>query len=365
MTKLTKTRYPGIFETESGTYRIVVSMPGGKQRKATAANITEAKRMQAELRTQVSGGTIATGQHTVQTYFDQVFLPEIEARLRKPTIRNYSQSMRGHVIPALGAKKLSDLKAQDIKALRDKLSKTLARSTVITTLAALKCLLASACENGDLTVNVAKSVKAPPAPHDKEEALNMLTQAEVIKFLEALPPRWRLFFRVMLATGLRISEAIALRWEDFEQDRITVRRRYTTDDGFNAPKSGKSRVVPISNGLAAALTEWKIETAYCGYADLIFPNSVGRPLDRCSFGADVLMPSLKQAGIETTGFHQFRHTAASTWFKNGVSLEHVSLMLGHASTAITWKVYVHVVPSDLPDMSFLDAEPVREEVAVA
>jgi integrase-like protein len=69
----------------------------------------------------------------------------------------------------------------------------------------------------------------------------------------------------------------------------------------------------------------------------------------------VLKPAARTAGVEWIGFHALRHTAASQWFRAGLALPVVSRMLGWRDPAFTFRTYVHMLPSDLPDMDALGA----------
>ncbi len=69
----------------------------------------------------------------------------------------------------------------------------------------------------------------------------------------------------------------------------------------------------------------------------------------------VLDPARKAAGLEPFGWHLLRHTAVSRWFRAGVDAKRVQILAGHHSPAFTLATYTHLLPSDLPDMAFLDA----------
>jgi integrase len=68
----------------------------------------------------------------------------------------------------------------------------------------------------------------------------------------------------------------------------------------------------------------------------------------------VLKPAAKRAGIPWASFHTFRHTCATMLFRHGLNGKQVQMWLGHHSPAFTLWTYVHLLPDDLPDPSFLD-----------
>jgi integrase len=86
--------------------------------------------------------------------------------------------------------------------------------------------------------------------------------------------------------------------------------------------------------------------------DLVFPNTLGRPMDASHLIRREFHPLLKQAGLPHMRFHDLRHTAATLLLRQGVNPKIVSEMLGHASVSITLDLYSHV----LPDMQQIAAE---------
>jgi integrase len=61
------------------------------------------------------------------------------------------------------------------------------------------------------------------------------------------------------------------------------------------------------------------------------------------------------AGVPWAGLHTLRHTCATMLFRNGWNAVQVQTFLGHHSPAFTLAVYVHLLPDDLSEPSFLDA----------
>ena len=53
----------------------------------------------------------------------------------------------------------------------------------------------------------------------------------------------------------------------------------------------------------------------------------------------------KAAGIRKVGVHALRHTYATRLFEKGVDIKIISELLGHSSTEITYRIYVHVIES--------------------
>jgi integrase len=77
---------------------------------------------------------------------------------------------------------------------------------------------------------------------------------------------------------------------------------------------------------------------------LVFPNTLGTPMDYTNLVPRHFKPLLRRAGLPNIRFHDLRHTCATLLFTRGVHPKIVSEMLGHSSVSITLDVYSHVVP---------------------
>ena len=106
----------------------------------------------------------------------------------------------------------------------------LADSTVRNIMAPLRACLATAVREGLVRSNPARDVDLPhrPTAEDSEEEIRAMSREELSTLLALMPGRWRTFFWFLAATGLRVSEAIALQWRHLELDgsspHVKVRR---------------------------------------------------------------------------------------------------------------------------------------------
>jgi integrase len=180
------------------------------------------------------------------------------------------------------------------------------------------------------------------------EQRRFLTRTQLGKLLAEIPEEWRPFFDLLASTGLRLSEAIALRWCDLELEKsahLWVRRSIVRGV-VGAPKSRFGRrCIPIDQELARRL-EARRDLA-SGEEDLAFPNDKGAPLNPSKIRYRVLVPAVKRAGLPRVGFHAFRHTCASTLVERGLSPLRLQRWMGHHSAAYTLDVYGHLIDAEL------------------
>jgi integrase len=191
------------------------------------------------------------------------------------------------------------------------------------------------------------------------------------------------FFLTLARTGMRLGEAIALRWGDvdFHGGFIDVERAYGRGS-LTTPKNGRARRVLMSPQLIETLRALKAERFPEPEADrsgkvvqlgsrrdaeaiagaLVFPNGGGGFIDDHNLRRRVWAPLLEAAELRHVRIHDLRHTYASLMMEAGKELHFVQEQLGHHSPAFTLSVYGHLLPRDRrSEVACLDDEP--EEVA--
>jgi integrase len=303
---------------------------------------------------------------TLAAYVEGHWLPSLH-RLKPATIRAYRDQMTYYVLPHIGGLRLRDITTSDIGRLyaelrangRRKSPGGLSESSIAHVHVALSKALGDAVEEGLLPrspmVRLPKRVRPSQA---RREEMQVWSAQEMGRFLD-IAENDRLYglFRLVLATGLRRSEAAGLRWEDVDLDagRLCVRRGrvavgYAVEEG--TPKANRARTIGLGPETVAALRGHRRrqleERMAWGEAwvdsGLVFTREDGTPLHPQTLRWH-LRRLAKAAGVPVIRFHDLRHCATThASLANGVPVKVVSEMLGHASTGITEDVYAHVLP---------------------
>jgi integrase len=357
--RLVKTKTPGVYR-RGNRYVVTFRDQRGIPRKRSATSLAEARHLKAALTTDVHRGEYRPQTRITFAAYAVEWAASYQGRtyrgIRPETLLDYKADLERHAIPFLGHLRLAEIEPRNLKAFAAHLtSKGLAPSTVRCIVAPVRALLATAHEDGLLRYNPAAGLRlAQPNPHGHRAKRKALSEPELRALLAAVPAEWRLFFEFLAHTGLRIGEAIALRWDDvdFERRRIHVTRRLYRGR-IDTPKSDYGlRTIPLAANLAAALARKRRGAP----ADApIFPSPPGNYLDPSNIRQRILKPAAAKAGLPWIGFHTFRHTCASTLFRHGLNAKQVQAWLGHHSAAFTLSTYVHLLPEDLPNPDFLDA----------
>ena len=132
---------------------------------------------------------------------------------------------------------------------------------------------------------------------------------------------------VLVLTGLRIGEILALRWKYVDLCRHTLRVAETVYDGhFDTPKSQRSaRIVPLAE--EACSTLGKLRSSSTRPDDLVFSMDTGQPLDRHNLLRRQLRPTCEKLGLLGITWHSLRHAHATLLDAAGAPWEQSSLFL--------------------------------------
>jgi integrase len=290
------------------------------------------------------------------------------ADLEPTTVEAYRQHVALHIIPLIGAIKLSQLSVPMVRAFEDALRKARSPAMVRKLRSSLGSILADAQERGLVGQNVVRNLRihrrGKDGRADKRKGklkigVDIPTPDEIRAIIAALDDRWRPLLLTTIFTGLRASELRGLRWSDVDLKRgeLHVRQRA---DRFNVIGRLKSeageRTVPLPPMVINALRQHRL-TCPKGNLGLVFPNGKGNVENYSNITKRGLFPTLIAAGVvdakgnaKYTGLHALRHFYASWCINRRVDgglelpLKVVQARLGHASIQMTADRYGHLFP---------------------
>jgi site-specific recombinase XerD len=176
----------------------------------------------------------------------------------------------------------------------------------------------------------------------------ILTAAETQAILDACGRlRDRFFFALMHETGCRAGEVLGLRHEDIAaaECEITVMPR---DNANGARAKSGARTVPVGPELVRLYADYLHEEYGDLDSDYVFVNIWAEPRGRAwSYQAayDLVLRLRARTGLDFDP-HWLRHSAATRWLRDGVSIEVVSMLLGHSSVTTTSATYGHLTAED-------------------
>lgn len=311
------------------------------------------------------------GNMTVGRWMD-IWLQEYTLNIKDTTRRSYSDQIRLHIKPGLGAVKLSQLTPLMIQRFYNKLSESgrivredrkqqeedpgLSPRSVRNVHNVLHKALKQAARppHSLIKYNPADAVELPRVI---EKEMNTLSQNEIAALLADLKDDWHYpMFYVAIFCGLRRGELLGLLWKNVDFENRTI--RVTGQLQRERKKGGVNRIVSLKNDRARTiyppesvfqvLADHKRlqETVKVGAGEkwqdtgAVFTNATGGWLEgsavyRC------LMRHLENIGVNNIRMHDLRHTFATVSIAAGVDIKTLQEGLGHHDPGFTLRVYGH------------------------
>src|SRR5215218_1344423 len=338
-------------------YRGSYFAPDGKRRYVSAKRKGDAARALREAMTDADRGlTFDASNQTVSRYMTRWLEDFAKGTIAPRTYHNYRLQIREHIVPAFGTMKLSKLDTPNIQALYTaKLRDGLKPSSVRYIHAVLHCALKKAVELRLIPRNPAASARPPKI---RQEEITPLDAQQARLLLEAARgDRFECLYALSLMCGLRMGEALGLRWSDIDLEAGTLRvhrqlqkmRKDGDKSGslvFSEPKNASRRTIDLPQRAIEALrnhrkTQLEEKLRANSYEDqgLVFATSKGTPLDAQNIVNRHFKPLLKRTGLPDKRWHDLRHTCATLLLGRGVHPKLVQHLLGHASITITLDRY--------------------------
>ena len=291
-------------------------------------------------------GLESSTEPTLGKYAIEHWLPE-KPKLTAATRYDYESQLRFHLLPhPLAAMRLSAVNdgdvnrfIRDLQAKQTRSKKPLSERRINMVISRLRNIFSTAhrrkliAENPMLHVENLREAKSEVDPFDLDEA---------IRIIEAAQGWERPFVAVLLFTGMRPGEVLALIWDaiDWDHDLIHVRQTVNRRYGFGLPKTpGSERSVEMIATVRAVLTEQRARSQLRGGLGLVFPSEKGTAIDLANFRARNWPRILQRAKVRPRTLYQCRHTFARLAIENHDTPQHVAAMLGHTSVEMVYRVY--------------------------
>ena len=329
------------------------------RRFVTAKTRSEVAQKLKQLRRQFDDGlTVPDAGMKLEALFERWFEDVLRHQVAPSTFSNYRAVTVKHIVPALGKKKISALMVTDVdRLLSSKIDSGLSTSTVRRIRAVLSQCLDQGIRWGVVSRNVASHSRAPRETRKEGRTLSPEQAKQFLAYLKG--HRNEALYAVMLSTGLRRGEALGLMWKDLDRDSgvLQIRRQLKREGGTlvtaDTKTSRSRRSVNLPPPMLKALLwhERRQETERTALGtswintDFIFTSAVGTPIDPRNFYRE-FTKICRDAGMGDWHPHELRHSAASLMLAQGVKLQVVSQVLGHASIRMTADVYGHILDPD-------------------
>ena len=346
-----------IFKEKNGKYSYTTvkyydgnGRPRKKRFPDTRAGENAAKNFVKTVRTQKENGKLvppsdlSVGQWIIE--YMRIYL---KPRCRPQTLERAKYTARK--LEPIYSLPLQHVSADQIQALYNSYADDLKPATIYKIHKLLNAAFKKAVVTKKILYNPMDAVE-PPKVTQKEIAI--FTFTELLRLFRVLKrsPRWNryyTFYHLLLVTGMRIGELMALRFEDIDFDarEIHVSRTVVgrTGDKTNEPKTkAGNRYIPILfDKTLARIQQLRVNGNITRVKGLLFPTRGEKTLGYSNIRRD-WVKICQEANIERKHIHAFRHTFATTILAKGVPVLEVSRILGHSNATTTLNMYGHAMP---------------------
>lgn len=273
---------------------------------------------------------------TVNEYAEVSFA--LHERNRKESTKyDYESSLRLHINPYFGNKRLDKIKPSDIALWQNRLLEKLTPRRVRNIRAVLNTFFEDAMRDEIIDKNPVSKVKIPKI--EKVE-VKSFTLDEMKQIIEGAEGDLKAFCALGFFTGMRSGEIIGLRWSDidFKRKEISIKRAIKMGV-ISTPKTQSStRTIDILDQLMPYLEEQHDRTG--DQDSYVFLNKEGDHYYDIKRIRDTRWKRLlKELEMPYRTIYQMRHTFATVMIEHGEDILWVSHMLGHTDTSMTLQMY--------------------------
>lgn len=302
---------------------------------------------------------------TMQEYIDRWLSIFKRPALKPSSYDRLEITAHQHVVPNIGYIALESLTADDVQLMLNNLKEDgLSHSSVRKAYDCVNAVCKHAVTKGDIVKNPVDAVSPPnKKTFSPQKDIVFFTQEEARRISEEAVARYSTgapryiygdVFRLILNTGLREGEAVALYKSDWDREKnvlhiqrnaqyvkqrdakantnykVEIQESTKTYSGDRRISLNKNAVDALEN-LCLAHPDSKLIVCN-SKGEIVTPVKLNRTFHRL----------LERCGLPQTGVHSLRHTFASFLFDRKVDIKTISKILGHSSVQVTTNIYVHL-----------------------
>lgn len=338
----------------------------GKELRTTRSKFKtkkEAELALARLKLEIANGQYKKVQAETYREVYDLWIKRYEKTVEESTFVKTVGLFRNHILPAMGDYKIDKINLDICQRHVDDWMEKLVNGDKLKSYASL--VMREAQKRGYISTDPFKLVDLPHKNKRRIANTNkdkFYTKEQLKEFLAHAEkhPNYKVyvFFRLLAYSGMRKSEALALKWNDidFKNNEIDINKTLGQGKGQKLypkpPKTGKPRRIKMDEATMVILKEWrkKQHQAYLmlGYntlseEQLVFSNTHNNYIQPAKTN-DWIKSILRNSNLPYVSTHAFRHTHCSILLESGVKIKEVQDRLGHTDIQTTMNIYAHSTP---------------------
>ena len=304
----------------------------GKQKSCRLASFCDQYRtvksvrpLADEILQPLNEGRQPTGPQTLQTFIERSYLPYAQEHKRPSTYRGYRDLYKAHIASRVNVKLMS-FRTVDAQRLLDGIASSASLShrslTHVKTL--LSGIFAFAKRMGAVDTNPIVGTEIPKGQPDGTTYAYSLEEINTI--VATLRGTFRVAVIVAAYTGFSLAELRGLKWEDIEDEQITVRRTYWGRHEGPPKTHARNASVPLLPNVRDTLNEHRRQNPGTTF---VFEGPQQIPLSLRANKS--IKPALEGTGVTWQGWHAFRRGLGTNLHKAGVQDKIIQSLLRHSS----------------------------------
>jgi integrase len=278
----------------------------------------------------------------------------MKSRLKERSLQSIDNRIQLHVMPYFKDKKIDKILSSDVIKWQELInSKDYSYRYKSEIHIIFGAVMEFAVKFYDLHRNPCRFVGNFKNSHEVKKEMSFFTKEEFDEFIQNENDIvYKAFFITLYYTGMRLGEALALNWKDYNKISLNVTKSLTnkvSGRGYiiTSPKTKKSvREILLPNCGIIYLDELKkYYSNFDGFNDTWFIFGGLRPMSETSIRRHKILACRKTKSKKEIRIHDFRHSHASLLINIGADILYISQRLGHSNVAETLNTYSHLYPN--------------------
>ena len=292
---------------------------------------------------------LATHEKQKDMLFDDItnlYLKDYKKKNKESTYYDTQKRIEKHILPFFKNKMVSKLSMTDIENMKDKIEhlniKT--QNSIITY---LKSILRFGVEQYDLNIPIFNKIKSIPPCIKPPKKYTVWDTKEFSIFINEVDDLlFKTLFTMLYFSGMRLGEALALTWNDYKKNLISITKSYNKRGIVTTPKTSNSyREIDIPNIVIELLDElYKEASNVYEFNKNMFIFGDTKPISRSKIvrKKDLCINKSKVSRITT---HEFRHSHVTLLREMGYSIKQIATRIGDTETTVL-STYSHLFESN-------------------